>query len=44
MRIHLASGKEIVTEAVLYSVGRSGATDALGLEHAGLAADDRAAT
>ena len=39
--IALESGKRIVSAAVLFSVGRSGATADLGLEHAGLAADDR---
>ncbi len=39
--IHLASGKQIVTEKALYSIGRTGATDRLNLEAAGLAADDR---
>jgi NAD(P) transhydrogenase len=37
----LASGKRIATEAVLYSAGREGATDALDLTRAGLDADDR---
>jgi NAD(P) transhydrogenase len=37
----LASGKRIASEAVLYSAGREGATDGLGLEQAGLSADDR---
>jgi len=37
----LASGKRIATEAVLYSAGREGATQALDLEKAGLEADDR---
>jgi NAD(P) transhydrogenase len=37
----LASGKEIPAEAVLYSAGRQGATEALRLENAGLAADER---
>ena len=41
VRIHLASGKQIVTDQVLYSTGRKGATDTLGLEAAGLAADER---
>lgn len=41
VRLHLASGKQIVTDKVLYSVGRQGATDSLGLDAAGLAADDR---
>src|SRR4029079_5039442 len=39
--IVLSSGKRIASEAVLYSAGRQGATDGLGLENAGLAADDR---
>ena len=38
---HLASGKRIPAEAVLYSAGREGATGSLELENAGLAADDR---
>ena len=37
----LESGKQIVSEAVLFSVGRLGATDDLGLDRAGLAADTR---
>ena len=39
--IHLASGKRIVSDVVLFSVGRIGATDRLNLEAVGLAADDR---
>ena len=38
---HLASGKLIPADAVLYSTGRQGATDTLDLENAGLEADDR---
>ena len=38
---HLASGKLIPADAVLYSTGRQGATDTLDLESAGLEADDR---
>ena len=38
---HLASGKLIPADAVLYSTGRQGATDMLDLESAGLEADDR---
>jgi len=38
---HLKSGKHLVTEKALYSVGRVGATSALNLQAAGLAADDR---
>jgi NAD(P) transhydrogenase len=41
VRIHLASGKQIVTDAALYSVGRTGATAALNLAAAGLPTDDR---
>jgi len=37
----LASGKQIVTEAALYSIGRTGATDTIDLKAAGVAADDR---
>ncbi|MEZ4455736.1 MAG: Si-specific NAD(P)(+) transhydrogenase [Gemmatimonadales bacterium] len=39
--VKLESGKRIVAEAALFSVGRVGATDDLCLERAGLAADDR---
>ena len=38
---HLKSGKRIAADTVLYSAGRIGATDALDLESAGLAADTR---
>jgi NAD(P) transhydrogenase len=38
---HLASGKRIPAEAVLYSAGRQGATDSLDLAQAGLEADAR---
>lgn len=41
VRIHLASGKQVITETALYSVGRTGSTWGLGLEAAGLAADER---
>jgi len=37
----LKSGKRIVSEAILYSIGRVGATADLNLEAAGLAADER---
>ena len=37
----LASGKQILGEAVFYSAGRQGAVDLLELENAGLEADDR---
>lgn len=39
--VHLESGKRVVTEAALFSVGRLGATDGLNLEAAGLRADER---
>src|SRR6476661_2112560 len=38
---HLASGKLIPADAVLYSTGRQGATDSLDLANAGLEADAR---
>jgi len=41
VRIHLASGKEIVAEKALYSIGRTGATAKLNLEAAGLKVDER---
>ena len=41
VKIHLESGKTIVTEKALYSIGRTGATSRLNLEAAGLAPDDR---
>ena len=41
VKIHLASGKQVVTEKALYSIGRTGATRALNLEAAGLTADER---
>jgi NAD(P) transhydrogenase len=41
VRIHLASGKQIGADCVLYSVGRRGAIDGLDLPAAGLAADAR---
>jgi NAD(P) transhydrogenase len=40
-RVRLASGKQIVSETVLYAVGRQGETDRLGLEKAGLETDKR---
>ena len=39
--IHLESGKRIVSDMALFSVGRNGATASLGLEAAGLTADVR---
>ncbi len=41
VRIHLASGKQIVAEKALYSIGRTGNTGRLNLESAGLKPDDR---
>jgi NAD(P) transhydrogenase len=40
-RVRLASGKEIVSETVLYAVGRQGETERLGLANAGLETDKR---
>ncbi len=39
--IELESGKHVVADLILFSVGRVGATDALNLDAAGLAADER---
>ena len=41
VKITLASGKQIVAEKALYSIGRTGATDTINLSTAGLTADDR---
>jgi NAD(P) transhydrogenase len=41
VRIHLLSGKQIVADKSLYSIGRTGNTASLGLDKAGLSADDR---
>jgi NAD(P) transhydrogenase len=41
VRVILASGKEIISDMVLYSIGRVGATERLNLEAAGLSADER---
>jgi NAD(P) transhydrogenase len=38
---HLASGKRVPSDIVLYAAGRQGETEALALENAGLAADER---
>jgi NAD(P) transhydrogenase len=40
-RVRLESGKEIISETVLYATGRQGDTEALRLENAGLEADSR---
>ncbi len=41
VRLGLASGKQIITERVLYSTGRSGTTAGLGLEALGIEPDPR---
>jgi NAD(P) transhydrogenase len=41
VRINLASGKQILTDRALYSIGRTGNTAKLNLESAGLQADNR---
>jgi NAD(P) transhydrogenase len=41
VRLHLESGKTILTEKALYSVGRSGATSRLALDKCGVACDER---
>lgn len=41
VRIVLESGKQVITEKALYSIGRTGATSRLHLPAAGLQADDR---
>ncbi len=41
VRLHTASGKQIVAEKVLYSIGRTGSTAGLNLKAAGLEADNR---
>jgi NAD(P) transhydrogenase len=41
VRIQLASGKQVVSDTALYSIGRTGATGALTLGAAGVATDDR---
>ena len=41
VRISLVSGKQIVSDAALYSIGRMGATESLNLEAVGLKADSR---
>ena len=37
----LSSGKQVITEKALHSIGRTGSTDALSLPAAGLSADNR---
>ncbi|WP_225429904.1 Si-specific NAD(P)(+) transhydrogenase [Deinococcus detaillensis] len=41
VKVTLASGKEILSDMVLYAIGRVGATERLNLEAAGLSADER---
>lgn len=41
VRIHTVSGKQILTECVLYCAGRQGATASLNLDTVGLQADDK---
>jgi NAD(P) transhydrogenase len=41
VRINLASGKQITADKALYCIGRTGATQALNLQAAGLSADER---
>jgi NAD(P) transhydrogenase len=41
VKIHLVSGKQVVAEKALYSIGRTGNTSKLNLTAAGLPADDR---
>ena len=41
MRVHLDSGKKILTEKVLYSIGRSGTTEELNVEAAGIELNSR---
>ncbi len=41
VRINLASGKQVLADKALYSIGRTGNTGRLNLEAAGLKADDR---
>ncbi|HLF72734.1 MAG TPA: Si-specific NAD(P)(+) transhydrogenase [Anaerolineales bacterium] len=41
VKIHLASGKQIITEMALYSIGRTGATRSLNIEAVALETDGR---
>jgi len=41
VKIHLESGKQIITDMVLYSIGRTGATKALNIESVALETDER---
>ena len=39
--VHLKSGKQLKTDILLWAVGRTGNTDSLGIDHAGLEPDNR---
>jgi NAD(P) transhydrogenase len=41
IRTHLASGKQVTADGILYTVGRQGNADTLDLDKAGLSADER---
>jgi NAD(P) transhydrogenase len=41
VKITLASGKQVLTEKALYSIGRTGSTESLNLTAAGIPADER---
>lgn len=41
VEIHMASGKRVVADIVMFAAGRQGATAALNMENAGFSADDR---
>ena len=41
VKIFLASGKQIITEMALYSIGRTGATQSLNIQAAGIETDER---
>ena len=41
VKVVLASGKQIITDKALYSIGRTGATDSLNLASAGIVPDER---
>ena len=41
VKVKLGSGKQIVSDAVMYCIGRTGCTESLGLENAGLKTDER---
>jgi NAD(P) transhydrogenase len=41
VKIHLLSGKQIITEMALYSIGRTGATSSLNIEAGGIQTNER---